>query len=108
VTTSVRDFVRMAFENVGIEVEFKGHGIEEEAFVTKCNDSRYKLPIGKKVVGINPRYFRPAEVDLLIGDATKARTELGWKPKYDLAMLVKEMMEHEVVYQTKKLYNPES
>jgi GDPmannose 4,6-dehydratase len=106
VTTSVRDFVRMAFENVGVEVEFKGEGIDEKAFVTKCTDDRYKLPIGKQVVGINPRYFRPAEVDLLIGDATKARTELGWKPKYDLPMLVKEMMEHEVVYQRKKIYEP--
>jgi GDPmannose 4,6-dehydratase len=99
VTTPVRDFVSMAFEQVGIELEFKGQGIDEKAFVAKCNNSSYQLPIGKQVVGIHPRYFRPAEVDLLIGDATKANTKLGWKPKYDLPMLVKEMMEEELIYQ---------
>lgn len=103
ITTTVRDFVRMAFENVGIEIEFKGKEIDEKAFVVKCNDPRFQLPVGKQVVGINPRYFRPAEVDLLIGDSTKARNALGWKPKYDLPMLVKEMMESELVYQKRKL-----
>ena len=102
ITTSVRDFVRMSFKQVGIELEFKGEGIDEKAFVAKCNDTKYQLPIGKQVVGIHPRYFRPAEVDLLIGDATKANTILGWKPKYDLPMLVKEMMEEELKYQAKK------
>jgi len=101
ITTSVRDFVRMSFEQVGIELEFKDHGIDEKAFVTKCNNPAYQLPVGKQVVGIHPRYFRPAEVDLLIGDATKANTLLGWKPKYDLPMLVKEMMEEEIKYQQK-------
>jgi len=96
VTTTVRDFVKMSFAEAGIELEFKGEGIDEKAFVKKCNNSAYQLPIGKQVVGIHPRYFRPAEVDLLIGDATKAKTILGWEPKYDLSMLVKEMMVEEL------------
>jgi GDPmannose 4,6-dehydratase len=101
VTTTVRDFIKMAFEEAGIELEFKGNGIDEKAFVAKCNNSAYQLPLGKQVIGIHPRYFRPAEVDLLIGDATKANTKLGWKPKYDLPMLVKEMMVDELNYQKK-------
>ncbi|MEO7768009.1 MAG: GDP-mannose 4,6-dehydratase [Ferruginibacter sp.] len=96
ITTTVRDFVSMAFNEAGIELEFKGSGIEEKAFVVKCDHPEYQLPIGKQVVGIHPRYFRPTEVDLLIGDATKANTKLGWTPKYDLPMLVKEMMEEEL------------
>ncbi|MBK8610799.1 MAG: GDP-mannose 4,6-dehydratase [Chitinophagaceae bacterium] len=96
VTTSVRDFVTMAFREAGIELTYTGEGIEEKAFVAACNDPKYQLPVGKQVVGIHPRYFRPAEVDLLIGDATKARTVLGWEPKYDLPMLVKEMMQEDL------------
>ncbi|MBA4166800.1 MAG: GDP-mannose 4,6-dehydratase [Chitinophagaceae bacterium] len=99
VTTSVRDFVKMAFNHLEIEIEFKGSEENEKAFVTACNHPRYQIPIGKQVVGIHPRYFRPAEVDLLIGDATKANTRLGWKPKYTLEILVKEMMEEEIKYQ---------
>ena len=101
VTTTVRDFVKMSFAEVGIELEFKGEGIDEKAFIKKCNDSAYQLPVGKQVVGIHPRYFRPAEVDLLIGDPSKANKQLGWKPKYDLSMLVKEMMEMELISQKK-------
>ncbi|MEO6729911.1 MAG: GDP-mannose 4,6-dehydratase [Ferruginibacter sp.] len=96
ITTTVRDFVRMAFAEAGIELEFKETGIDEKAFVTKCNNAAYQLPIGKQVVGIHPRYFRPTEVDLLIGDPAKANTKLGWYPKYDLPMLVKEMMEEDL------------
>jgi GDPmannose 4,6-dehydratase len=96
VTTTVRDFIKMAFNEVGIELEFKGTGIDEKAFVLKCNNPDYQLPAGKQVVAIHPRYFRPAEVDLLIGDPTKANTKLGWKPKYDLPMLVSEMMREEL------------
>lgn len=102
ITTTVRDFVSMAFAEAGVELEFKGEGIDEKAFVAKCNNSDYQLPIGKQVVGIHPRYFRPTEVDLLIGDPTKANTKLGWYPKYDLPMLVKEMMEEELKTQTAK------
>jgi GDPmannose 4,6-dehydratase len=102
ITTTVRDFVKMSFEHVGIELEFKGEGIDEKAFVKKCNNPLYQLPTGKQVVGIHPRYFRPAEVDLLIGDPAKANKQLGWKPKYDLPMLVKEMMEQELIAEEKK------
>ncbi len=102
ITTTVRDFVSMAFAEAGVELNFTGTGIDEKAFVAKCNNPQYQLPIGKQVVGIHPRYFRPTEVDLLIGDPTKANTKLGWYPKYDLPMLVKEMMEEELKTQTAK------
>lgn len=102
ITTSVRDFVRMAFKNLEIEIEFTGKDDHEKGFIKACNHPSYQLPIGKQVIGIHPRYFRPAEVDLLIGDATKANIKLGWKPKYNLEMLVKEMMEDEIIFQQKK------
>jgi GDPmannose 4,6-dehydratase len=92
VTTSVRDFVRMAFGEVGIEVEFKGKEEKEVGVVAACKNPEYQLPIGKEIVAVDPRYYRPTEVDLLVGDPTKANTKLGWKPKYDLAMLVEEMV----------------
>lgn len=91
-TTRIRDFVRMAFAEVGIELEFVGEGINEKAIIKGCHLPEYQLPIGKEVVGIDARYFRPTEVELLIGDPTKANTLLGWKPKYDLPALVKEMV----------------
>ena len=96
ITTTVRDFVSMSFAEAGVELEFKGEGIDEKAFVSKCSNPDYQLPIGKQVVGIHPRYFRPTEVDLLIGDPAKANTKLNWYPKYDLPMLVKEMMEEDL------------
>lgn len=92
-TTTVRDFVRMAFAHVGIELEFKGADVDEKAYVKACTNPKYTLPIGQEVLAIDPRYFRPTEVDVLQGDATKAHTKLGWKPEYDLPMLVAEMME---------------
>ncbi|MBL7734769.1 MAG: GDP-mannose 4,6-dehydratase [Chitinophagaceae bacterium] len=98
-TTSVRDFVILAFSYAGIELKFEGAGVEEKGFIAKCNNSSYQLPIGKQVISIHPRYFRPAEVDILIGDAAKARTKLGWAPKYTLEMLVVEMMEKELIFQ---------
>lgn len=104
VTTSVRDFVKLAFSEVGIELSFSGSGADEKGFVEKCNNPLYQLEKGKQVVGVDSRYFRPAEVDLLIGDATKAKTNLGWKPKYDLAALVKDMMEKEIVFQQANHY----
>jgi GDPmannose 4,6-dehydratase len=93
VTTPVRDFIMMAFGEVGIEIEFRGEGVNEKGFIASCSHPDYQLPIGQQVVSIDPAYFRPTEVDLLIGDATKARTQLGWEPKYDLKTLVKEMVE---------------
>ncbi len=96
VTTRIRDFVRMAFEEVGIELEFVGEGVDEKAIVSKCNNPEYQLAVGQEVVGIDPRYFRPTEVELLIGDPTKANSKLGWIPKYDLPALVKEMVESDL------------
>ena len=96
VTTTVRDFIRLAFSEVGIEVEFRGQGVEEKGYIAGCSHPDYQLEIGKQVVSIDPAYFRPTEVDLLIGDATKANTKLGWTPKYDLKTLVKEMVERDL------------
>jgi len=96
VTTRVREFVRMSFAEVGIEVEFRGEGVEEKGYVAACSNPDYQLEIGKQVVAVDPKYFRPTEVDLLIGDPTKSQTKLGWKPKYDLAALVAEMVAADV------------
>jgi GDPmannose 4,6-dehydratase len=87
ITTTVRDFVKMAFQEAGIEVEFKGDGANEIGFDKKT---------GREIVAVDPRYFRPTEVDLLLGDPTKAQTKLNWKPKYDLAGLVKDMMQSDL------------
>ena len=95
-TTYVRDFVRMAFAEAGIELTFEGENENEVAKVAKCNNPEYQLEIGKIVVKIDPQYYRPTEVDLLIGDPTKSKTKLGWEPKFDLAGLVKEMMQEDL------------
>jgi GDPmannose 4,6-dehydratase len=95
-TTSVRDFVKMAFEQIGVGLTFKGEGIEEKGYVSSSNNPDFQVEIGKEVVAVDPEYFRPTEVDLLIGDPTKANTQLGWKPKYDLQMLVGEMMNGDI------------
>lgn len=92
VTTRVRDFILMAFAELGIELAFSGEGENEIATVVACHHPDFQLAIGKEVLGIDKRYYRPTEVDLLLGDPTKANTQLGWKPKYDLAALVKEMV----------------
>ena len=92
VTTPVRDFVRKAFAEVGIELEFRGSGAQETAVVTACKDPEYQLETGTEVVAVDERYFRPTEVDLLIGDPTKANTKLGWKPRYTLDLLIGEMV----------------
>ena len=101
ITTTVRDFIRMAFSEVGIEVEFSGDGVNEVAKIAKCNNPLYQLAIGTEVVAVDPRYFRPTEVELLIGDPTKAKEKLGWKLKYDLPALVKDMMDSDVKLFTK-------
>ncbi len=101
ITTTVRDFIRMAFSEVGIEVEFSGKGVNEVAKIAKCNNPLYQVAIGTEVVAVDPRYFRPTEVELLIGDPTKAKEKLGWKLKYDLPALVKDMMESDVKLFTK-------
>ena len=91
-TTTVRDFVKMSFAEVGIELEFIGVGINEKAKVIKCTNPLFQIELGKEVLSIDPAYFRPTEVDLLIGDPTKAKEKLGWVPEYDLDSLVKDMM----------------
>jgi len=96
VTTRVREFVRMAFKELGIEVEFRGEGVNEKGYVVSCANPDYQVEVGKEVVAVDPKYFRPTEVDLLIGDPTKSNTKLGWKPKYDLQMLVSEMVQADV------------
>ena len=101
VTTTVRDFVRLAFEEVGIELEFKRKGVEEKAFVTSCNNPEYQLEIGKEILSVDPTYFRPTEVDLLIGDPTKAKEKRGWVPEHDLASLVKDMMKGDILLMKK-------
>lgn len=96
ITTSVRDFVTLAFAELGIEIGFTGQGEEEKGIVTKCNNPKYQVEIGKEVVAIDSYYYRPTEVDLLIGDPTKANTKLGWKPKHNLASLIKDMVQSDV------------
>jgi GDPmannose 4,6-dehydratase len=104
VTTTVRDFVRLAFGEVGIELEFKGDGVNEKAYIKACNHSGFQITIGKEVLSVDPSYFRPTEVDLLIGDPTKAKEKLGWVPEHDLESLVKDMMQSDVRLMQKDQY----
>ena len=107
ITTTIRDFVKMSFAELGIELGFRGKDENEEGFILN-NASEYKLKEGTVVVKVDPKYYRPTEVDLLIGDSTKAMTKLGWKPKYDLAALVKEMVASDVSLFKKELYIKQS
>ena len=101
-TNSVRDFVSLAFNEVGVKLEFKGKGLEEKAYVAECNGD-YKLDIGSEVLSIDPNYFRPTEVDVLIGDPTKAKEKLGWVPEYSLKSLVKDMVGSDLKLMEKEL-----
>ena len=103
-TTSIRDFVKMAFNYVGIELEFRGSGLSEKAVIASCSNPTYQLEIGREVLSIDPKYFRPTEVDLLIGDATKAKEKLGWKPEIELEVLVNDMMRSDLKLMTKEKY----
>jgi GDPmannose 4,6-dehydratase len=105
VTTYVRDFIRMAFDRLGMELEFKGEGVNEIAVLAGVNRARLEelgvedvshLKTGTQLVGVDPRYFRPTEVELLIGDATKARQKLGWKPRHTLSDLVEDMIQSDL------------
>lgn len=95
VTTTIREFVRMSFAEVGIELGFKGEGENEVGYVLTCN-GEFKLELGREVVKVDSKYYRPTEVELLLGDPTKAKTKLGWEPKYDLVSLVKEMVDSDL------------
>ncbi len=103
ITNTVRDFVKMAFNEVGIELTFTGEGVAEKGVIEACNNPAYQLPVGKEVVAVDPDYFRPTEVDLLIGDAAKAKAKLGWEPKYTLAELIQEMVAADVKLVKKSL-----
>jgi len=113
VKTKVRDFIQMAFSEVGMKLRWEGEGVDEVGILESVDEQKYNLAtglvfgsvstiyfqpstLGTPIVRIDPRYFRPTEVDLLLGDPTKAKTRLGWKPKYDLPMLVAEMMQSDV------------
>jgi len=93
VTTYIRDFVRLSFAELGIELAFEGEYENEIAVIAASHNPLYQLPLGTIVVRVDPEYYRPTEVDFLLGDSTKSKTKLGWEPHYDLAGLVKEMVE---------------
>lgn len=103
-TTTVRDFVRMSFAYAGIDIEFKGEGVDEKGYVKACTNPLYQVPLGQEVVAVDPRYFRPTEVDLLLGDPTKAEQKLGWKREYQLQELVNDMMQSDLKLMTKDQY----
>jgi len=95
VTTTIRDFCNMTFKELGIDIEWKGRGVNEKG-INKAT--------GKTIIEVDPRYFRPTEVDLLLGDSAKARKKLGWEPKYDLPSLVKEMVEEDLKEAKKEIF----
>lgn len=103
-TTTVRDFVRMAFNEIGVELSFKGEGKEEKGIIKSSSNPNFNLEVGKTVVCIDPHYYRPTEVDLLIGDATKAKEKLGWVPEYTLEDMIKEMMESDLKLMERERY----
>jgi len=104
ITTEVREFVKMAFAQVGIVVDFRGEGVDEQGFVVSCSHPDYQVPSGSVVVEVDARYFRPTEVELLIGNPEKAMQKLGWKPKYDLHALVEDMMNGDIKTMKKEKY----
>ncbi|MDR2811356.1 MAG: GDP-mannose 4,6-dehydratase [Tannerellaceae bacterium] len=116
ITTTIRDFIRMSFDEIGVGIEFQGEGVQETARLTGIDEKRFthkvgneyietfRKRIGEEVVGVDPNYFRPSEVDLLIGDATKARTRLGWEPKYSLNALIEDMMYNDLKLMKKDFY----
>lgn len=108
ITTEVREFVRMAFKEVGIILDFQGEGVEEKGIVVEVKNESSLVTLGQEVVAIDPRYFRPTEVELLIGDPTKAKTKLGWVPEYDLEALVKDMMQSDLKLMKKELFLKEN
>jgi len=103
-TTTIRDFVKMAFAHIGVELEFTGEGINEVAKVKSCSNPDFKLEIDKEVLSIDEKYFRPTEVDLLIGDPTKAKEKLGWEPQITLEELIKDMMSSDLNLMKKEMY----
>ncbi len=104
ITTTIRDFLIKAFAHLGIELEFKGKGVSETASVKSCSKPEYQIEIGKELVAIDERYFRPTEVELLLGDSSKAQKDLDWKLEYSLDDLVAEMVDSDLVNAKKNKY----
>ncbi|MDC7217987.1 MAG: GDP-mannose 4,6-dehydratase [Spirochaetales bacterium] len=118
ITTTIRDFIRMAAAEAGLEIAFKGEGVEEKGYLAAINEKVFVEKVGEAyleaikkrvaaqevVVGVDPRYFRPTEVDLLIGDPSKSKNILGWEPEYDLAGLVEDMMQSDIKLMQKDCY----
>ena len=109
VTTRVRDFIQLAFDEIGIQIRFEGNGVNEKGIIDLIDKEKYEsstalrlnsdiLSVGKVLIEVDPRYFRPTEVDLLIGNSEKAREKLGWKPKYDLRLLLEDMMQSDLKF----------
>jgi len=108
ITTEIREFVRKAFVELNITLEFHGEGIDEKGVISKADHPEYKFLEGKTVLEIDPKYFRPTEVDLLIGDSSKARKLLGWKPEYDLDALIKDMVQSDLKLMKKERFLKEN
>ena len=115
ITTAVREFVRLAFAEIGMELQFKGEGVEEKAYLASIDEKVFSERVGDQflealkkrkdaLVEVDPAYFRPTEVELLIGDATKARTQLGWEPEYNLKALLEDMMLSDIKVMKKENY----
>lgn len=116
ITTTIRDFIKMSFVEVGVKVDFRGENEKEQGFIAEIDEQRFskvvgeeylesfKKKIGEIVVGVDPAYFRPTEVDILIGDNTKSRTKLGWEPTYSLDGLCRDMVVHDVELMKKEEY----
>ena len=103
ITTEVREFVRMSFEEVGVTIDFKGTGMDEKGIVAKVDNNFSILTPGQEVIAIDPNYFRPTEVELLVGDASKAKSKLGWTPEYNLSALIKDMVQSDLKLMQKEL-----
>ena len=103
-TTSVREFVRMSFAELGVELEFNGKGVDEKGIVKACHNPEFNLEIGREILAVDPKYFRPTEVDLLIGDASKAKNKLGWVPEFSLDDLIKDMVQSDLILMQKEQY----
>lgn len=115
ITTRVREFVRMAFAEIGIEIKFEGEGVNEKGYINSVDETCFTESVGKEfldniksvknaVIEVDSAYFRPTEVELLIGDATKSRTKLNWTPEYDLKSLVEDMMRSDIKIMKKETY----
>jgi GDPmannose 4,6-dehydratase len=127
ITTSIRDFVRMSAEEIGLEITFEGEGLTQKGYLTAINETVFNKKVGEQytsnikrrilcstaigiekegalVVGVDSRYFRPSEVDLLLGDPTKSKTVLGWEPRFDLPALIADMMQSDIKLMQKETY----